>query len=85
VYGADEIDVLAAYVVPVGAWYLFPVEEFRKYKARKLFPESRGRRSMFEKISGGVVDDGSGGELRRVRLVLEFRGGLLFTRRRQNP
>jgi hypothetical protein len=50
VYGADEIDVLAAYVVPVGAWYLFPVEEFRKYKAMKLFPESRGRRSMFEKV-----------------------------------
>jgi PD-(D/E)XK endonuclease len=50
VYGADEIDVLAAYVVPVGAWYLFPVEEFRKYKAMKLFPESRRRRSKFEKF-----------------------------------
>ncbi len=50
VYGADEIDVLAAYVVPVGAWYLFPVEEFRKYKAMKLFPKSRRRRSKFEKF-----------------------------------
>jgi len=50
VYGADEIDVLAAYVVPLGAWYLFPVEEFRKYKAMKLFPQSRRRRSKFEKF-----------------------------------
>jgi len=50
VYKADEIDVLVAYVVPVGAWYLFPVEEFRKYKSMKLFPESRRRRSKFEKF-----------------------------------
>lgn len=50
VYGPEEIDVLAAYVVPVGAWYLFPVEEFRKYKSMKLFPESRRRKSKFEKF-----------------------------------
>lgn len=50
VYGPEEIDVLAAYVVPVGAWYLFPVEEFRKYKAMKLFPVSRRRKSKFEKF-----------------------------------
>jgi PD-(D/E)XK nuclease superfamily protein len=50
VYKPDEIDVLAAYVVPVGAWYLFPVEEFRKYKSMKLFPVSRRRRSKFEKF-----------------------------------
>src|SRR5579863_1162590 len=50
VYGTDEIDVLAAYVVPVGAWYLFPVEEFRKYRSMKLFPESRRRKSKFEKF-----------------------------------
>ena len=50
VYGPDEIDVLAAYVVPVGAWYLFPVDEFRKYKAMKLFPVSRRRKSKFEKF-----------------------------------
>lgn len=49
-YAPDEIDVLAAYVVPVGAWYLFPVEEFRKYKAMKLFPTSRKRKSKFEKF-----------------------------------
>jgi PD-(D/E)XK endonuclease len=50
VYRASEIDVLAAYVVPVEAWYLFPVEEFRKYKSMKLFPASRRRRSKFERF-----------------------------------
>ncbi len=50
VYKASEIDVLAAYIVPVGAWYLFPVEEFRKYKSMKLFPQSRRRMSKFEKF-----------------------------------
>src|SRR5579872_3100258 len=48
VYRASEIDVLVAYVVPENAWYLFPVEEFRKYKSMKLFPVSRRRKSKFE-------------------------------------
>jgi hypothetical protein len=50
VYKSCEIDLLVAYVVPVEAWYLFPVEEFRKYKSMKLFPASRRRRSKFEKF-----------------------------------
>jgi PD-(D/E)XK nuclease superfamily protein len=56
-YGVDEIDVLVAYVVPENAWYVFPVEEFRKYKSMKLFPASRRRRSRFEKFreAWGVV------------------------------
>jgi Holliday junction resolvase-like predicted endonuclease len=49
-YRASEIDLLVAYVVPVEAWYLFPVEEFRKYKSMKLFPSSRRRRSKFERF-----------------------------------
>lgn len=50
VYSATEIDLLVAYVVPAEAWYLFPVEEFRKYKSMKLFPASRRRLSKFEKF-----------------------------------
>jgi hypothetical protein len=49
-YRSSEIDLLAAYVVPAEAWYLFPVDEFRKYKSMKLFPASRRRRSKFEKF-----------------------------------
>jgi len=50
VYGPDEIDVLAAYIVPVGAWYLFPVEEFQKYRSMKLFPGSGRRGLKFERF-----------------------------------
>ena len=50
VYRSSEIDLLVAYVVPVEAWYLFPVGEFRKYKSMKLFPVSTRRRSKFEKF-----------------------------------
>ena len=50
VYRSTEIDLLVAYVVPLEAWYLFPVEEFRKYKSMKLFPGSRRRGSKFEKF-----------------------------------
>lgn len=49
-YNAREIDLLAAYLVPIDTWYLFPVEEFLKYKGMMLFPVSRGRRSQFEKF-----------------------------------
>jgi PD-(D/E)XK endonuclease len=50
VYDASEIDLLAAYVVPVDAWYLVPVEEFQRYKSMKLFPVHRRRISKFEKF-----------------------------------
>jgi len=40
-YNASEIDVLVAYVVGLDAWYLIPVEEFRKYRAMKLFPREQ--------------------------------------------
>jgi hypothetical protein len=50
VYRSCEIDLRVAYVVPVEAWYLFPVQEFRKSKSMKLSPASRRRRSKFEKF-----------------------------------
>ena len=49
VYRASEIDVLVAYVVPEDAWYVFPVAVFPRYRAMKVFPSSRRRRSKFEK------------------------------------
>ena len=56
-YNANEIDLLAAYLVPVDAWYLFPVEEFLKYKSMKLFPVLRRRMSKFERFreNWGIV------------------------------
>ncbi len=57
VYDASEIDLLAAYVSPENAWYLFPVEEFLKYKSMRLYPVKRRKASKFEKFreNWGVV------------------------------
>ena len=48
-YRGDEIDVLVAYVVPENAWYVFPVKVFQRVRSLKLFPETRKKRSKFEK------------------------------------
>ena len=48
-YLRDEIDFLVAYVVPVGAWYVFPVEAVQGLRSLKLFPGSRRKRSKYEK------------------------------------
>jgi hypothetical protein len=48
-YRADQIDVLVAYVVPEGVWYVFPVRALRGMRFLKLFPGSRKRRSKYEK------------------------------------
>ena len=48
-YRADEIDALVAYVVPETAWYVFPVKVFQRLRTLKLFPETRKKRSKFEK------------------------------------
>ena len=48
-YTAKEIDALAGYVVPLDAWYLFPVRLLGKLKTVKLFPDSLKRRSKFER------------------------------------
>jgi len=48
-YDRDEIDILVAYVVPVDAWYVFPVEVVQGVRSLKLFPGSRRKRSKYEK------------------------------------
>jgi PD-(D/E)XK endonuclease len=57
VYNASEIDLLVAYIVPENAWYLFPVEEFLKYKSMKLYPVRWRKASKFEKFreAWGIV------------------------------
>lgn len=49
-YNATEIDFLVAWIVPVDAWYVFPVRQFEKYSQMELFPATRWGRSKFEKF-----------------------------------
>jgi hypothetical protein len=48
-YSKKDIDVMAGYVNPEDAWYLFPVRVIRKLRSLKLFPASKKRRSKHEK------------------------------------
>jgi len=48
-YTKDEIDVIAAHVQPLDAWYLIPIEEIGRSRCLRLHPEASrkagGRRS----------------------------------------
>jgi hypothetical protein len=52
-YCAEDIDALVAYVVPKDAWYVFPVRVFQRLRSLKLFPETKKKRSKFEKYREG--------------------------------
>ena len=43
-YRADELDFLAAYVVPEGTWYVIPVRALASRKTIVLFPSRRPTR-----------------------------------------
>ena len=48
-YTAEDIDALVAYARPMNAWYVMPVRAVEELKSLMLYPESRGKRSRFEK------------------------------------
>jgi len=48
-YTAENIDALVAYARPMNAWYVMPVRVVEELKSLMLYPESRGKRSRFEK------------------------------------
>jgi hypothetical protein len=50
-YTADEIDFIAAYVVPHDAWYIIPVEEVLNLSNIRLYPEGTRKKDggYFEK------------------------------------
>ena len=47
-YSADEIDILAAYIVPLDLWYIIPVKAFAPSKCLRFYP---GRGGKLEKYS----------------------------------
>ena len=62
-YTKREIDVIAAHVQPVDAWYLIPIEAVGKAKSMRLYPEGAGcevPRSEMSRASSCA--NGAGGE-----------------------
>ena len=47
-YTAKEIDVVAAHVQPVDAWYLLPIGAIGRAKSLRLYPDIKSRRPMWE-------------------------------------
>jgi len=48
-YTADDIDLLAAYIVPLKVWYILPVEVFTPNKSLRFYPNAECKRARWEK------------------------------------
>jgi hypothetical protein len=48
VYTADDIDVLIAYITPVDAWYVLPIELIYGRKSLRFYPTGGCKRPRFE-------------------------------------
>jgi PD-(D/E)XK endonuclease len=49
-YTAEQIDILAAYVVPADAWYIIPVDVFSPSESLILFPHLPGHAGKYEQF-----------------------------------
>jgi hypothetical protein len=49
-YTAEQIDILAAYVVPADAWYIIPVCAFAPSESLMLFPHLPGHAGKYEQF-----------------------------------
>ena len=47
-YTAREIDVVVAYVQPVDAWYVIPIERVGRAKSLRFYPDIESRRPRWE-------------------------------------
>jgi hypothetical protein len=64
-YTEDEIDFLAAYIVPLGIWYLIPVKAFAPSKCLRFYPENNDSRGQYERYREAWWLMGSGGVVQR--------------------
>jgi hypothetical protein len=66
-YTEDEIDFLAAYIVPLDLWYVVPVKAFAPRKCLRFYPEGENSVGQYEKyreawwLMGGIKALGGAG------------------------
>jgi PD-(D/E)XK endonuclease len=53
VYTAEDIDVLAAHIVPLDVWYVVPVQALAQGRSLRLYPDGGCERARFEKYREG--------------------------------
>ena len=49
-YTAEQIDILAAYIVPLGVWYIIPVGAFTPSECLSVFPHIPGHGGTYEQF-----------------------------------
>jgi hypothetical protein len=47
-YTAEEIDILAAYIVPEKAWYIIPISDFTPQMWLSFYPQNKHSQGRFE-------------------------------------
>ena len=47
-YTPKQIDILAAYILPTGAWYIVPVRAFSPHTSLMLYPHKPGHNGKYE-------------------------------------
>ena len=70
-YTEDEIDFLAAYIVPLDLWYVIPVQAFTPRKCLRFYPQGENSRGRYEKYREAwwLMESRDAGESRMVRLT----------------
>jgi PD-(D/E)XK endonuclease len=53
VYTAEDIDVLAAHIVPLDVWYVVPVAALAQGRSLRLYPDDGCKTARFEKYREG--------------------------------
>jgi len=53
-YTEDEIDFLAAYIVPLDVWYLIPVKAIAGRRFLRFYPEGKNSAGRYEKYQGAL-------------------------------
>jgi hypothetical protein len=49
VYTAEDIDVLAAHIVPLDVWYVVPVQALAQGRSLRLYPDGGCEKARFER------------------------------------
>lgn len=67
VYTAEDIDVLAAHIVPLDVWYVVPVEALAPGTSLRLYPDDGCKSARFEKYreAWDLLRGGEGTEVAR--------------------
>jgi hypothetical protein len=80
-YQADEIDIFAAYIVPLGIWYIIPVNQLASAHCLSLHPSGCRGGGCFEAFREAWHLMAPGADLPRPRILRQARSSNLHCKR----